>query len=120
MITGKRTVKRSPAEVIDRLKMAMAGGNYEITAATDTSLSFKHGTYMTESAPLLPKRGVIRVSPAKSGADVSYEIAVAGFPKVWMIIVATVFFWAIFPPILVHRALTYHPRRLMENLLQAI
>jgi hypothetical protein len=44
-------------------------------------------------------------------------VAVTGFASVWLALVAVVFFWAIFPPILAWRALVHHPRRLMENLL---
>jgi hypothetical protein len=120
MITGGRTVARSPAEVLDRLKLAMSGGNFEVTAATDKSISFKHGTYLTQSAPLFPKSGVIRLAAKGDGTEVTYEVQSTGFPKYWLLLFGVLFCWAILPPILAYRALVYHPRRLMENLLQGI
>jgi hypothetical protein len=120
MMTGARTIDRSSSEVLDRLKLAMSAGNFEITAITDCSISFRHGTYLTQSAPLLPKRGTIRIASRDHATDVSYEIEPTGFPKYWLIFVAIVFCWVIFPPILVYRALVHHPRQLMENLLQGI
>jgi len=120
MITGRKMVDRNPADTLDRLKLAMSGGNFEITENADGSISFKHGTYMTQSAPLLPKKGTIRVEGKGERTEVSYEIDVTGFPRYWMIFIGVLFCWAIFPPILVYRALVHHPRRLMENLLQGI
>ena len=64
MIQGQRIINRPVAEVIDRLKLAMAGGNFEIVSATGATISFRHGTYLTESAPLLPKRGTLCVEPS--------------------------------------------------------
>ncbi len=120
MITGTKRVAKSPAETLDRLKLAMSGGNFEIIALTERSISFKHGTYLTQSAPLIPKTGVIRLGGGGDGTMVSYEIEPTAFPKFWLMLFAILFCWAVFPPILVHRALVHHPRRLMENLLQGI
>ena len=120
MIQGNRIINRPAAEVMDRLKLAMAGGNFEVQSVTGTAITFRHGTYLTESAPLLPKRGTIRVEPSGQTAAVSYEIEASGFAKYWMILIAVLLCWAIFPPVLVYRALIHHPRRLMENLLQGI
>ena len=120
MITGSKMVAKSPAEALDRLKLAMSGGNFEITALTDSSISFKHGTYLTRSAPLLPKKGTIRLAGRGDGTEISYEIKATGLPKYWLMLIGTLFFWAVFPPILAYRALAHHPRQLMENLLQGI
>ena len=75
---------------------------------------------MTQSAPLLPKKGTIRVVGEGEKTEVLYEIEITGFPKYWLIIISVLFCWAVFPPILVYRALVHHPKRLMENLLQGI
>ena len=120
MITGNKMIAKRPADVLDRLRLAMSGGNFEVTALTDHSISFRHGTYLAQSAPLLPTRGVIMLVNSGDGTDVHYEIAPLWFAKFWLLLIATVFCWAVFPPILVHRALVHHPKRLMENLLQGI
>ena len=120
MITGSKIVARSPSEVLDRLKLAMSGGNFEITSQTDRSISFKHGTYLTQSAPMLPKKGTIRLAARGDGTELSYEITPTGFPKYWLLFIGVVFCWAIFPAILPYRALVHHPKRLMENLLEGI
>jgi len=39
----------------------MAGGNFDITRITGSTIHFKHGTYLTQSAPLLPKKGMVSV-----------------------------------------------------------
>ena len=44
MITGRKLVDRSPADTLDRLKLAMSGGNFEIIENVDGLISFKHGT----------------------------------------------------------------------------
>ena len=120
MASGNRTVSRTRDETMDRLKLAMSGGNFEITGQSDDWLSFRHGTYLTQSATLLPKAGTIRLVERGKVTDVSYEIDVSGLVSCWLTLVAVVFCWAIFPPILAYRALVYHPRRLMEDLLQAL
>jgi len=120
MIQGQRIIERPPDEVVDRLRLAMAGGNFDIESITSSRIVFRHGTFMTESAPLLPKRGIIHITPSGEDTLVSYEVEVIGFSKYWMLFFAVLFCWAIFPPILAHRALQYHPRRLMDNLLQGI
>ena len=120
MIKGQRIINRPVAEVIDRVKLAMAGGNFEIVSATDTTITFRHGTYLTESAPSLPKRGTIRVESSGKNATTAYEIEAVGFAKYWLMLIAVLFCWAIFPPVLAYRALIYHPKRLMENLLAGI
>ena len=83
-------------------------------------IRFQHGTYLTQSAPLLPKSGSVHLATNSGGTNVSYQIKVSGFACGWMILVAVLTCWAIFPPILVYRALVIHPRRFIENLLEGI
>jgi hypothetical protein len=113
-------VSKSPAEALDRLKLAMSGGNFEIIRVTDDTISFKHGTFLTQSAPQFPKHGTIRVAPADGGSEITYDVEPALFVRCWLIFFAVVFFWLIFPPIIAYRTLVYHPRRLMENLLSGL
>lgn len=120
MITGTAQSDFAPSEVFSRLRAAMAAGNFEIRSQSSETIDFRHGTYLTQSAPLLPKDGLIRITPSGSGSRVDYEIGVSGFAKYWMAFFGIAFCWLIFPAILVHRALFYHPDRLMKNLLQAI
>lgn len=120
MITGSKLVAKNLEAAMDRLRLAMSGGNFEITAVTDSSISFNHGTYLTESAPLFRKKGIIRLASRGDGTEISYEIEATGFPKYWLMLVGILFCWAIFPPLFAYRALVHHPRQLMENLLQGI
>lgn len=98
----------------------MAAGNFEILAQSPTRIEFRHGTHLTQSAPLLPKKGVIHMVPSGSGSRVDYEIDVVGFVKYWLATIGIAFCWLIFPAIIVHRALFLHPDQLMKNLLQVI
>ena len=120
MITGSRFVTKSPVEVMDRLKLAMAAGNFEMVEVTEDSITFRHGTWLTQSAPQFPKAGKILLDDKGEGTDILYAVEPVGFPKYWLILCGIVFFWLIFPPILAHRTLVHHPRRVMENLLQGI
>ena len=120
MITGSKESTFSAPEVIDRLKTLMADGNFEIRGSSPDEISFRHGTFLTSSAPLLPKEGRIKVQPSEKGSQIEYEIKVSGFAKYWMVFIGVVFCWLIFPPILVYRALMHHPHQLIRNLLQAL
>jgi hypothetical protein len=120
MIRGSVESKLAPSEVSTRLRAAMAAGNFEIRSDSPTMLAFRHGTYLTESVPHLPKKGTIWISPSQSGSRIDYEIGISGFPKYWMVFIGIVFCWLIFPPIFAHRALCHHPDRLMKNLLQTV
>ncbi len=120
MITGSKLINRPLEEVLDRLKLAMSGGNYEIIEATSNSIKFRHGTYLTQSAPTLPKQGKIVLYETQDGVKATYAIKPTQFTQFWLMLIGIVFCWLIYPPILTYRTLIYHPRRLMENLLQGI
>ena len=120
MIAGSRTIKKPIEEVSERLRMMLAAANCSVSDGDGNEVRFKHGTYLTQSAPLLPKSGTICLGTSSSGTNISYEIRVSGFARVWMILVAVLTCWAIFPPILVYRALAVHPRRFMDNLLEGL
>jgi hypothetical protein len=120
MITGSRIVERTPEEALDRVKLVMSGGNFEILEQTESEISFRHGTCLTQSVHLFPKRGTIMLTACDGGTKLSYEIEPTGFPKYWLTLIAILFFWAFFPPILAYQALVVQPKRLMENLLRGI
>ena len=120
MPTGTRTVKASPAEALDKLRMLLAAANCEIIHATDSAIQFRHGTYLTQTAPLFPKRANVRLERSPNGTLLSYDIHVSKLIVVWLSLFAILFCWLIFPPIIVYRALVYHPQRFMENLLAGL
>ena len=120
MISGSRTIKKPIKKVKDRLRMMLAAANCSVSNGDGSIIRFQHGTYLTQSAPLLPKSGTVHLATNSSGTNVSYEIQVSGFARVWMILVAALTCWAIFPPILVYRALVVHPKRFIENLLTGV
>ena len=120
MTTGTAQSDLLPSEVSSRLRAAMAGGNFEIISQSPEQIVFRHGTFLTQSAPLLQKSGRISIRPSESGSHIDYEIGVVGFAKFWIGFFGIAFCWLIFPAVIVYRALFYHPERLMRNLLQAI
>ena len=121
MISGSRTIKKPIEEVTDRLRMMLAAANCSVSDGDGNGvIRFQHGTYLTQSAPLLPKSGTVHLATNSGGTNISYELHVSGFARAWMILVAVLTCWAIFPPILVYRALVVHPRRFMENLLEGV
>lgn len=121
MNCGSKQSQLEPTEAIDRLSAVMAGGNFEITQKEAGRINFRHGTYLTQTATMLPKEGFVIATPRKEGGSlVGYQIEVSGFAKYWMMFISILFCWLIFPPILVRRALKHHPDQLMKNLLNAI
>ena len=121
MISGTRTITKPIEEVNDRLRMMLAAANSTVSnGGAKDIIRFQHGTYLTESAPLLPKSGTIHLADHSGGTNVSYELQVSGFLCAWMILVAVLACWAIFPPILVYRAVVDHPTRFIENLLEGV
>ena len=98
----------------------MAAGNFRIVDETPGAFRFEHGTYMTSTAPLLPKHGRIGFFDDGDGTKVNYEVEVSGFARYWIAFIGIAFCWLIFPFILTRRALKVHPKLLMENLLQAV
>lgn len=121
MISGSLTINRPKEQVNDRLRMLLAAANCTVSKDDNNgTIRFQHGTYLTASAPLLPKSGTIQLAADDDGTRVSYEIHVAALARAWMILVAVLACWAIFPPILVYRALVVHPRLFIENVLEGV
>lgn len=118
MQTGSKKTSLSPTQAMDRLVGAMAGGNFEILEKEPGKIIFRHGTCLTQTVSMLPKRGSITIEPDGDGAIVRFEVEACGFPKYWLMFFGILFFWLIFPPLIVYRALNYHPKKLMENLFQ--
>lgn len=121
MNSGSKRSRLQPNDVIERLGTAMAGGNFEILRKESDQIEFRHGTLLTQTATMLPKKGTLRaIATDDGGSLVEYEIEVVGFAKYWMMLFAILFCWLIFPPIIVFRTLKHHPDQLMKNLLNAV
>lgn len=120
MIAGFKHSKHTPVEVADRLRAALAASNFLILNETPQTIDFEHGTYMTSTVSMLPKKGKFEFFADGNGTKVNYQVEVTGFAKYWMAFISIAFCWLIFPFILTHRALKIHPKRQMENLLQAV
>ncbi len=120
MITGSKHSKHKPTEVAERLRAALAAGNFRIVDETPEAIRFEHGTYMTSTASMLPKKGRFEFIGDSNGTKVNYAVEVTGFAKYWVAFVGIAFCWLIFPFILTQRALKVHPKLQMENLLQAV
>jgi hypothetical protein len=97
--------------------MMLGSANCRVTHRDKHHVEFEHGTYLTQTATLMPKRGMIMLSETADGTQVAYDIALAGFARAWLIFFGIAFFWLIFPPIIVYHAMVVHPRAFVENLL---
>jgi hypothetical protein len=120
VVTVSRSVPLPPGEILGKLKMILAAANCRVLSAGDDGVRFRHGTYLTQSAPLLPKECTLTFHPEGPSTRIDGDIRVAGPARIWLIFVAVVLCWAIFPPILVYRALVWHPRQFVENLLAGL
>ena len=120
MITGTRTTPKPPNEAVDRFCTILAGANGTVTDRTDQRIEFRHGTYLTESAPLLPKKGFVSFVPSGEGTKMDYGVAVDTFPTLWIGAFGILFCWLVFPAVAAYRALKIHPKRMIENLLAGV
>ena len=117
MIAGSRSVPKPIVEVTDRLRLILASRNCHCSDAENGRvICFKYGSPGTQ-APVLPLRGTFGLAEEDGTTAVTYQVAVAGFMRVWLIFLAAVFCWLIFPPILVYRALRVSPRFFAEGIL---
>lgn len=121
MITGTRRVAKPLSQALDHLRMVLAGAGCETEILEEGRLiRFRHGTYLTQTAPLLPKEGTLTLSEAQGVTQVHYRVHARGPIRIYMIIIAVLFCWTVFVPLLVHRALVHHPRKFVENLLAGV
>ena len=116
----RKVINKKPDDVHASIRRMMAAANFSIESESVNRIAFAHGTLLTQTASMLPKKGVITLTPTKDGTEVAYEIAVIGFAKWWILLVATVFFWLIFPPIIVYHTLVKQPQKLMDNLIAGV
>ncbi len=117
MITGSRSVKQPLGEVMGRLRMLLAAAGCEIVVSGKDYVEFRHGTYLTQTVSMLPKRGTIRLNSFAGETIVRYEISSPPFMRVWLTLCGVLFCWTIIVPVIAYLALAVHPRRFMENLL---
>jgi hypothetical protein len=121
MIAGSRSVPRPIAEVTDRLRLILASRACHCSEAEDGRvIHFRYGSSGTQAAPVLPLRGTFRLAEGDGATAVSYQVHVATFMRVWLLLLATAFCWLVFPPILVYRALRVTPRSYAESILAGL
>lgn len=85
MIKGSRTIPKPLPVITEKLKCILAGANYEIVDASDGRLRFRHGTYLTQTASLLPKTGTIELHDHGDSTNVVYSIDTSGPAKWWLL-----------------------------------
>lgn len=120
MITGSHFANGDLDSVREKLRLILSGANCEVDWLSDTAANFRHGTYLTQTADMLPKRGSLRLEQQGDQVHIHWTVTAAPFARYWLILVAVVFCWAVFPPFLVHHVLVRVPRRFMNNLLAAL
>ena len=121
MIVGSKTFAKPAFHVIDRLKMILAAASCRMQVAENGRLiRFEHGTWMTQTATMLPKSGAFRISESNGDTRVDYAIQASGFVRALYGTLAVLFFWTVFTPILVYRLLSTLPRQFAENTLAGV
>ena len=102
---------------MDRLRVILAGANCDIVGLDENEVRFRHGTWLTQSATLLPKRGMFRLRSLNEHTEIRYEIHLVTAAQVWLTLLGVLFCWLVFPAVLAYRTIVYHPRRFAENIL---
>jgi hypothetical protein len=120
MLTGSVLIPRPRPVVVDRLRVILAGANCTVLESSEDRIRFRHGTYLSQTAPLLPKTCDLRLEEESGSTRVRYEVRVAPFIRFWFTLMGILFCWAIFPPFLAYRALVHHPRLFVENALAGV
>ncbi len=120
MISGIKHVNAPPAQVMAKLRALLAAAGWEIIESGDDFVSFRHGTWLTLAASMLPKRGTVRLTGLGDSTRIWYDIKAPALLVAWMTTLAVLLFWTVLVPVLVHSALVLHPRRLIENLLAGV
>jgi hypothetical protein len=120
MIRGQREIAKPREDVVEKLRGLLAGANCDIVTSGPDGLTFRHGTYLTQTAWLFPKTCRLHFVPHDGSTTVRYEIRTSLFVRVWLTLWAVVLCWTIFAPILAYRAIVHHPRRFVENLLSGV
>ncbi len=120
MITGSRSVKQPRGEVMGKLRMLLAAAGCEIVVSGKDYVEFRHGTCLTRTVSLLPKRGTVRLNSFAGEVIVRYEISSPPFVRAWLTLVGVVFCWTIIAPVIAYLALAVYPRRFMEKLLAGL
>jgi len=120
MATGTVATPKPQAAVVEKLRGFLAAANCEIVESAHDHLAFRHGTYLTQTAPLFRKSCRLDFTESAGTTTVRYSVRPAPFIRVWLTLVAIVFCWTVFVPLLAYRALAYHPRRFVENLLAGV
>ena len=108
-IEGSRHVAKSATEVYDRLRFLLAVATH-----------LQPRKLRVAVGPASAKNRRHRAFRGPSGTDIHWTITPRPFIKAWMTTIAVPFCWAIFPPILVYKALRVEPRAFMENLLAGV
>ena len=120
MLSGTRFSTRNPTDAADRLRAILGAANCNVTEFSEGTFSFTHGTYLTQSAPLMPKRGRIVLKDDGEGTRIDYQIELTAFPKWWLAFWGILFCWLVFPAVIAYRAIYVHPKLMMENMLSGI
>jgi len=120
MSVGCVLVACSLQDTHEQLRMLLAASNARVTSCSSDRICFEHGTWMTQTASLLPKRVELFLSEIGEGVRIDYRVSINPIMRAYMVVIAVLFCWTIFAPILVHRALVYHPQNFIKNLLAGI
>jgi len=120
MRTGSAIVHGDLNAVREKLKLILAGANCRVAWLGGDTVTFRHGTYVTQTLSMLPKAGRLQLAAEGDRVRVHWSVEVATPARIWLILVAVVFFWLIFPPLLVYHALVRHPEQFVRNILAAL
>lgn len=117
MITGSVIIHKPGPVVLEKLRGFLGAANCDVDQWSDHQVSFRHGTYLTQTATLFPKCCRLYLDESDGTTTVRYEVRVALPCAIFLTLWGILFCWTLIMPIVAYRSLVYHPRRFIENLL---
>ena len=120
MATGTVVIAKSRAAIVDRLRGLLAAANCQIVQSSSGSLSFRHGTYLTQTATLYPKTCRLNFDEHDGTTTVHYDVHTAPLVSIFLTLWGILFCWTIIMPVIAYRTLVHHPKRFVENLLAGV
>lgn len=117
---GTHIVEGDLAAIRDRLRLVLAAAGCDQQWPTPDSVTFRHGTMLTYTVSMMPKRGRMHLAEDGGRVRVDWTVESYGFARWWLTVWGVLFCWLVFPAILAHRAVAVEPRRFVERLLAAL
>jgi len=120
MTQGEHLVGGDIGLVRDRIRIILAAANCRTQWKGASEVEFRHGTLLTQTATMIPKRGRMTLSRQGDQVRIDWAVESVGFAKWWLIIWGVLFCWLIFPPFVAYHVVVRKPEEFMSNLLAGV